>query len=62
MCQTIESVQDKEVLAITGAIKRTIQEKIYKELGLEALKFRQWCRRLSILYKVKMSDLPLYLL
>ena len=42
----IERVQYNAALAITGAIKRTSQFKIYKELGLESLKFRRWFRRL----------------
>ena len=49
LCQTIESVQYKAALTITGAIKRTSQAKLYKELGLETLKFRQWCRRICAL-------------
>ena len=53
LCQTIESVQYKAALTITGAIKGTSLAKLYKELGLETLKFRQWCRRLCMLYKVK---------
>ena len=61
MCQTVESVQYKAALAITGEIKGTSQVKLYKESGLERLKFRRWCRILCMLYKVKTSDLPLYL-
>ena len=61
MWQTIETVQYKAAPAITGAVKGISQAKLYKELGLEMLKFRWGCRRLSILYKVKTSDLPLYL-
>ena len=57
MCQIIESVQYKAALAITGAIKRMPQAKLYKELGLETLKFRWWCRRLCMLYKIKTSGL-----
>ena len=61
LCQTIESVKYKAALAITDAIKGTSQAKLYKKLGSETLKFRQWCRRLCMLYKVKTSGLPLYL-
>ena len=61
MCQAIESVQYKAALAITGAIKETSEAKSFKKLGLETLKFRRWCRRLCMLYKVKTSGLPLYL-
>ena len=62
LCQTIDGVQYKVALAITDAINGTSQDKLYKELGLETLKFRQWCRRLCIHYKVRTSGLPLYLL
>ena len=61
MCQKIDGVQYKAALAITGAIKGTSRAKLYKELGLETLKFRRWCRRLCMLYKVKTSGLSLYL-
>ena len=54
-------IQYKAVLAIIEPIKGTYQAKLYKELGLETLKFRQWCQRLCMLYKVKTSGLPLYL-
>ena len=60
-CQTIESVQCKAAFPIIGAIKETSQAKLCKELDLETLKYRRWCRRLSIIYKVKTSGLPLYL-
>ena len=29
-------------LAITGAIRGTTREKIYRELGLESLRLRRW--------------------
>ena len=41
-CQIIEIMQYNAALAVTGAIKGTFRCKIYKELGLETLKFRQW--------------------
>ena len=40
LCETIESVQYKAALTITCAIKGTCQAKLYKELGLETLKFK----------------------
>ena len=61
MCETIENVQYKAALAITCAIKQMFYAKLYKELGLETLNLIWLCRRLCILYKVNMSDLPLYL-
>ena len=46
-CNMIERVQYNAALATTGAIKRTSQLKIYKECGLESLKFRRWFRHLQ---------------
>ena len=43
-CTKIERIQYNAALAITGAIKGTSQTKLYKELGLESLKFRGWFR------------------
>ena len=40
-CTKIEHIQYNAALAITGAIKGTSQTKLYKELGLEPLKFRR---------------------
>ena len=54
LCQTIESVQYKVALAITGTIKGTSQAKLCKEL---CIKFRWWSRRLCMFYKVKTSGL-----
>ena len=48
----IESVQYNAVLAITGAIRGTSKEKMYKELGLESLRNTRWLRRMSYLYKI----------
>ena len=57
----IESVQYNASLAITGAIRGTSKEKLYQELGLESLKDRRWLRRMSYLYKIISTKLPLYL-
>ena len=38
--QKIERIQYNAALAITGAIKRTSQSKLYNKLGFESLKFR----------------------
>ena len=45
-CKMIESVQYNAALAITGAIKGSSRERLYKELGLESLSDRRWYRRL----------------
>ena len=56
-------MQYNAALAITGAIKGTSQTKLYKELGLQTLKFsRHWLRRFCNLLKTKISGLPKYLL
>ena len=40
--QRIESIQYNTAIAITGAIRDTSSEKLYKELGLEPLRSRKW--------------------
>ena len=60
-CTKIEHMQYNAALAITGAIKGTSQTKLYKELGLESLKFRRWFRRLCTFFKIKTSAKPEYL-
>ena len=60
-CTKIEHIQYNAALAITGAIKGTSQTKLYKELGLESLKFRRWFRRLCTFFKIKTSGKPEYL-
>ena len=60
LCQ-IESVQYNAALAITGAIKSTSQMKLYNQLGLESLKFRFWCRKLCLFFKIIKHGLPEYL-
>ena len=60
-CTKIEHIQYNCALAITGAIKGTCQTKLYKELGLESLKFRRWFRRLCTFLKIKTSGKPEYI-
>ena len=57
-----EKSQYDAALAITGAIRGTSQEKLYAELGIESLKFRQWFRKLACFYKIQSTGLPKYLL
>ena len=57
----IERVKYNAALAITGAIKGTSQLKIYKELGLESIKFRRWFRRLYLFCKLRSTQAPKYL-
>ena len=60
-CIKIEHIQHNAALAPTGAIKGTSQTKLYKELGLESLKFRRWFSRLCTFFKIKTSCKPEYL-
>ena len=59
--QKIESLQYNAALAITGAIRGTLREKIYKELGLERLQQRRWYRKLCLFFKVCKNQCPKYL-
>ena len=58
--QQIESVQYVS-FTITGAIKRTSRLKLYNEIRLESLKFRQWFKKICTFYKIKSTGLPSYL-
>ena len=49
---TLESIQCKATLAITGAIQGESKEKLYNELGLEYLRYRQWMQRLCLFHKI----------
>ena len=60
LSQIMESVQYRATLAITCAIKGTSQAKLYKESGLKTLNSEHEVED-CMLYKVKMSGLPLYL-
>ena len=57
----IESVEYYAALAITGAIKGSSREKLYRELRLEYLYRRRWARRLCLLYKVFATVQPSYI-
>ena len=56
-----ESIQYNAASAITGAIRGTSREKLYRELGLESLADRRWLRRLCYLHKVLSTKLHCYL-
>ena len=55
-------MQYKVALAITGAIQGTSRERIYQELGLESLRARRWCKRLSCMFKIVKEEAPNYLI
>ena len=57
----IEFAQYNAALTITGAIRGTSKEKLYRELGLESLKDRMWLRRMSYLHQIISTKLPPYL-
>ena len=59
-CAKIERIKYNAAHAITGAIKGISQTKLYKELGLESLRFRRWVQRLSTFFKIKTSGKPEY--
>ena len=59
--QKLELLQYNACLAITGAIRFTLREKLYEELGLESLQLRRWFRKLSCFYKLFKSEHPHYL-
>ena len=59
--QKLELLQYNACIAITGAIRGTSWEKVYKELGLESLQLRRWFRKLSCFYKFFNSEHPHYL-
>ena len=48
-------------MAITGAIKGSSRECLYRELGLESLRDRRWYRRLVSFYNINSGNSPDYL-
>ena len=56
-----EMVQYKAAVEITGAIKGTSSDRLYKELGLESLADGRWSRRLFFFHKVVQGFIPSYL-
>ena len=58
--QKLELLQCNACLAITGAVRGTSEEKLYKELGLKFLQLRCWYIKLSCFYKLYNSEHPHY--
>ena len=58
--QKVESIQQNAALAITGPIRRTSKEKLFKEQDLESLQHRRWYRKLCYLYKILKDQSPEY--
>ena len=59
--QKLEKMQYNACIAITGAIRGTLKEKIYQELGLESLESRRWFRKLCFFFKILKNKSPDYL-
>ena len=57
----LEGVQYNAVVAITGTIRRTSNQKLYLELVLESSRIRRWLRRMPYLYKIISTKSPPYL-
>ena len=55
LMNTLERIQYRCALAITGAWKGTSLNKIYDELGWESLTDRRYCRRMFQFYKFKIT-------
>ena len=60
--EKLEKVQYTAALIITGAIKGTSRERLYKEFGLESLCDRRRYHKLVFFYKIAPSYLQSYLL
>ena len=56
----LEPIQYNAGLAITGTIRGTSKEKLYRELGSESLQSRKWFRNLSLFYKIIKNQSPSY--
>ena len=57
----LEMVQYNAALVITGAIKGTSRDRIYRELSLESLTERRWSRKIFFFHKIINGLLPVYL-
>ena len=57
----LEMVQYNAALVITGAIKSTSRDLIYRKLGLESLAERRWSRKIFFFHKIINGLLPVYL-
>ena len=57
----LEMVQYNAALVITGAIKGTSRDRMYREPGLESLAERRWSRKIFFFHKIINGLLPVYL-
>ena len=56
-----ESVQYNTAFAITGTIRGSSREKIYRKLGFESLQQQRCCRKCCLFFKVVKNQSPKYL-
>ena len=56
----LKKIQCNTALGITGAIRGMSQIKLYREMGLESLRFRRWFRQLYTSFKMKIHGKPKY--
>ena len=57
ICYKTESLQYSAALAITGAIRRSL----YQKLGFECLSSRRWFRKICLFYEIVEKKSPNYL-
>ena len=55
----LEPVQHNAALAVRGAIRGSLREKLYQELGLDSLKPWWWYWKLCLFFKLKKINVPL---
>ena len=58
--EKFKSFQCNSCLAITGAIKETLPEKLYQEVGLQSLKSKLWFRKSFHFYEILNEKSPSY--
>ena len=61
LMETIEKIQYKAALAITGTWQGSNRSKLYEQLGWESLSDRRWGRRILQVHKIITDNTPNYL-
>ena len=56
-----ELIQYNASLAIAGAMRGTLKEKLYQKLGFESVKQRRWFHELCTFYRIYKNPSPSYL-
>ena len=57
----LEMVHCDAALIITGAVKGTLCDSIYRELGLESLAERSWSQKTFFFHKIRKCLFPVYI-